>query len=188
VLGLVEEGIRAREFRRVDPNQFLPSAIGSIVHYFLTAPLRQKFVPRLNFNTPQAIQERRAAVLDYIAAALFADRDAGIKLAAKIAARRAATLRREAVAARSQKTRPAASPASDAARPIPRRVPTTPQSPAEAIDPASTEPSSPGGYRWVDRWFPDFETANRIMAEEAKRSRKSRAKRLTTPGEKAGPK
>jgi len=95
VLALVEEGVRTREFRRVDPNQFLPSAIGSIVHYFLTAPLRQKFVPGLDFTTPQAIQERRAAVLDFIAAALFTDRDAGIKLAARIAAQRPATAHRK---------------------------------------------------------------------------------------------
>ncbi len=85
VLELVEEGVQRREFRAVDPNQFLPSAIGSIVHYFLTAPLRQKFMPEMDFNSAEAIQQRRAAVLDFIAAALFADREAGIKLAARIA-------------------------------------------------------------------------------------------------------
>jgi TetR/AcrR family transcriptional regulator len=87
VLGLVEEGIRSREFRPVDPNQFLPSAIGSIVHYFLTAPLRKKFVPEMYTSSANVIQERRAAVLDFIAAALFVDRDAGIELAANIARR-----------------------------------------------------------------------------------------------------
>ncbi len=86
VLALVQEGVKSREFRDVDPQQFLPSAIGSIVHYFLTAPVRQKFTPELDVNSAQAIEQRRAAVLDFIAAALFADRDAGIKLAAKIAA------------------------------------------------------------------------------------------------------
>src|SRR5579871_6408047 len=87
VLGLVQEGVKRREFRAIDPNQFLPSAIGSIVHYFLTAPLRQKFLPELDTTGALAIQQRRAAVLDFIAASLFADRDAGVKLAAKIAAR-----------------------------------------------------------------------------------------------------
>jgi TetR/AcrR family transcriptional regulator len=86
VLGLVEEGIRRREFRAVDPNQFMPSAIGSIVHYFLTAPLRQKFMPGMDFTSAKAIQQRRAAVLDFVAAALFTDREAGIKLAARMAA------------------------------------------------------------------------------------------------------
>jgi len=87
VLALVQEGVKRREFRAIDPNQFLPSAIGSIVHYFLTAPLRQKFLPELDTTGALAIQQRRAAVLDFIAASLFADREAGVKLAAKIAAR-----------------------------------------------------------------------------------------------------
>jgi TetR/AcrR family transcriptional regulator len=94
VLELVEEGVKHREFRAVDPNQFVPSAIGSIVHYFLTAPLRQKFMPEIDFSGPKAIRQRRAAVLDFIAAALFVNREAGIKLAAKIAARAPASQQR----------------------------------------------------------------------------------------------
>lgn len=86
VLALVGEGVKRGEFRAVDPNQFIPSAIGSIVHYFLTAPLRERFMPERDTRGPKAIQQRRAAVLDFIAAALFANREAGIKLAAKIAA------------------------------------------------------------------------------------------------------
>jgi len=84
VIALVEQGITAGEFRKVNPVQVLPSAIGAIVHYFLTAPLRERFLrdePGLAMTT---IEDRRAAVLDFIAAALFADRAAGIKLAAKI--------------------------------------------------------------------------------------------------------
>jgi TetR/AcrR family transcriptional regulator len=85
VLKLLESGLKSGEFRSVDPVHFLPSAIGSIVHYFLTAPLRSKFMNE-NPWARHSIPERRAAVLDFIAAALFADRDAGIKLAARIAA------------------------------------------------------------------------------------------------------
>jgi len=92
VLGLVQEGVNSGEFRAVDANQFLPSAIGSIVHYFLTAPVRQKFIPNVDFSAAEVICERRAAVLDFIAAALFAERDAGINLAAKIAARSSESL------------------------------------------------------------------------------------------------
>jgi TetR/AcrR family transcriptional regulator len=87
VAGLLQDGVKSREFRGIDPNHFLPSAIGSIVHYFLTAPVRQKFMPGIDFNTPEAIAERRAATLDFLAAALFADREHGIELAAAIAAR-----------------------------------------------------------------------------------------------------
>ncbi len=88
IVGLLQEGIDSGEFRTVDPNQFAPSAIGSIVHYFLTAPLRRKFMKE-NPSSAEVIQERRAAVLDFIAAALFSDRDAGVKLAARIAAQNA---------------------------------------------------------------------------------------------------
>ena len=73
ILGLLQEGIDSGEFRAVDPAQFAPSAVGSIVHYFLTAPLRRKFMKE-NPSSAQVIPERRAAVLDFIAAALFADR------------------------------------------------------------------------------------------------------------------
>jgi len=84
VLALLQEGVESGEFRPVDPAQFVPTAIGSIVHYFLTAPLRQRFV-KLMPMAELSLEDRRAAVLDFIAAALFADRAAGIKLAAKIA-------------------------------------------------------------------------------------------------------
>ena len=84
IVGLLQEGIDSGEFRAVQAVQFAPSAMGSIVHYYLTAPLRRKFMNE-NPSSTQTIQERRAAVLDFIAAALFADRDAGVKLAAETA-------------------------------------------------------------------------------------------------------
>jgi TetR/AcrR family transcriptional regulator len=85
VLALLQEGVDSGEFRPVDPAQFVPTAIGSIVHYFLTAPLRQRFLKLMPMPEP-SIEERRAAVLDFIAAALFTDRQTGIKLAARISA------------------------------------------------------------------------------------------------------
>jgi len=85
ILGVLEEGIATGEFRFVQAEQFMPSAVGTIVHYFAVAPLLRKFRPLDPFSR-QAIRERRAAVLDFAAAALFTDRDAGIQLAAKIAA------------------------------------------------------------------------------------------------------
>ena len=84
IFGLMQEGIRTGEFRPVNPSQSIPSTIGSIVHYFLTAPLRQRFMHLMPIPEPP-IEERRAAVLDFIAAALFADREAGTRLAAQIA-------------------------------------------------------------------------------------------------------
>jgi TetR/AcrR family transcriptional regulator len=64
------EGIADGEFRRVDPVHFVPSMVAMIVFYFSSAPMMQRIV---GFNplTPERIAERRAAVLDFISAALF---------------------------------------------------------------------------------------------------------------------
>jgi TetR/AcrR family transcriptional regulator len=160
VLGLVQEGVKSGEFRPVDPNQFLPSVIGCIVHYFLTAPVRQKFMPGADFNSAEAIQQRRAAVLDFIAAALFADREKGVALAANTAATETAVAR---PAKRKHRARPPAAP-------LPLKPPT---SPAFLCDhPEAT------GYVFGSRWFPDPETADAVLqAEQAQRERR-KAKRL----------
>ena len=86
VLAVLREGIESGEFRAVEPMQFMPSAVGSIVHYFGIAPLLRKFRSVDPFST-EALQQRRAAVMDFAAAALFVNRDAGVTLAADIAAR-----------------------------------------------------------------------------------------------------
>jgi len=48
-----------------------------IVFYFSSAPVMQRIV-RFNPLTPQRIAERRAAVLDFISAALFLPRTSGV--------------------------------------------------------------------------------------------------------------
>lgn len=70
VSGVLREGIKSGEFRAVDPAQFVPSMIAMIVFYFSSAPMMQKIV---GFNplAVDRIAERRAAVLDFISAALF---------------------------------------------------------------------------------------------------------------------
>lgn len=67
---VTREGIASGDFRAVDPAHFVPSMVAMIVFYFSSAPMMQKIV---GFNplSPQRIAERRAAVLDFIAAALF---------------------------------------------------------------------------------------------------------------------
>ena len=194
VLALVQEGVTSGEFRPVDPNQFLPSAIGSIVHYFLTAPLREKFMPQHHASTKQAIQQRRAAVLDFIAAGLFADRDAGIALAASVAAQPTARPGR-ALAAPVRKIgdqRRGAAPPPQPAPPSP--VPQQEQTPIQAIDPAADSPDPqsesrrPTGYTWINRWFPDFETARKVLEAEKLHSRSKRRKPPITPGNERGPK
>jgi TetR/AcrR family transcriptional regulator len=67
---LLQKGIAEGEFRKVDPAHFVPSMIAMIVFYFSSAPVMQRIV---GFNplSPERIAERRAAVLDFISAALF---------------------------------------------------------------------------------------------------------------------
>jgi len=67
---LMRKGIADGEFRRVNPIHFVPSMVAMIVFYFSSAPMMQKIV---GFNplTTERIAERRAAVLDFISAALF---------------------------------------------------------------------------------------------------------------------
>jgi TetR/AcrR family transcriptional regulator len=70
---LLHKGIAEGEFRKVDPVHFVPSMVAMIVFYFSSAPVMQRIV-RFNPLTPQRIAERRAAVLDFISAALFQPR------------------------------------------------------------------------------------------------------------------
>jgi TetR/AcrR family transcriptional regulator len=67
---LLAQGIAHGEFRKVDPVHFIPSMLAVIVFYFSSARVMQRIV-HFNPLTPQRIAERRAAVLDFISAALF---------------------------------------------------------------------------------------------------------------------
>jgi AcrR family transcriptional regulator len=85
VLEVLRQGIGRGEFRDVEPGQFAPTMAATIVSYFVSPVVR-----RLRTSDPytaEAIRKRRAAVLDFIAAALFVDRAAGLKLAAEVATR-----------------------------------------------------------------------------------------------------
>lgn len=67
---VIQKGIAGGEFRPVNPVHFVPSMVAMIVFYFSSAPTMQKIV---GFNplTPERSAERRAAILDFISAALF---------------------------------------------------------------------------------------------------------------------
>jgi TetR/AcrR family transcriptional regulator len=86
VFEVLQQGIGAGEFRAVDPAQFAPTMAATIVWYFVVSPVVRRLRPDDPYS-PRAIAQRRAAVLDFIAAALFVNRSAGLKLAAEIAAR-----------------------------------------------------------------------------------------------------
>ncbi|HXW91088.1 MAG TPA: TetR/AcrR family transcriptional regulator [Terriglobales bacterium] len=67
---VIRRGIAAGEFRPMNPLQFIPSMVALVVFYFISAPVTKSV---LGFDplSAERIAERRAAVLDFIAAALF---------------------------------------------------------------------------------------------------------------------
>ena len=67
---VLKEGMERGEFRCVDPIQFIPSVISIIVFYFTTAPI-MKVVTGFDPMSPERLAERRAAVVDFVSAALF---------------------------------------------------------------------------------------------------------------------
>jgi TetR/AcrR family transcriptional regulator len=67
---LLREGIAGGEFRPIDPVHFIPSIVAIIIFYFSGAPVMRRIV-RFDPLEPRRIAERRAAVLDFISAALF---------------------------------------------------------------------------------------------------------------------
>lgn len=68
---VLKAGIASGEFRAVDPIQFVPSIIAIVVFYFTNAPV-MRIMTKTDPLTPERVAARRAAVLDFIAAALFA--------------------------------------------------------------------------------------------------------------------
>ncbi len=68
---LLEEGIGAGQFRQVNIVHFIPSMVSVIVFYFITAAPIMHVVIGANALSSELIAERRAAVLDFITAALF---------------------------------------------------------------------------------------------------------------------
>lgn len=67
---LLKEGAESGDFRLVNPMHFIPSMVSVIVFYFASAPV-MKVMTGFDPMSPQRIAERRAAVLDFISAALF---------------------------------------------------------------------------------------------------------------------
>ena len=67
---VVREGIVTGIFRPVDPVQFIPSMVAVVVHYFGSAAFL-KLMTNVDPLSPEKLATRRAAVLDFISAALF---------------------------------------------------------------------------------------------------------------------
>lgn len=67
---VLQKGIAQGDFRKVDPAHFVTSMVAIVVFYFSSALVTQRIVGFNPLNA-QRIAERRAAVLDFISAALF---------------------------------------------------------------------------------------------------------------------
>lgn len=66
----LRQGMERGEFRAVDPMNFIPSMIAVIVFHFNAAPVMRLMIGG-NPMSAKSLASRRAAVLDFIAAALF---------------------------------------------------------------------------------------------------------------------
>ena len=71
---VLKEGIAAGDFRPVDPMQFVPTMISVIVFYFTNAPVMRIMSGKDPLDA-ELVSSRRAAVLDFISAALFQHAD-----------------------------------------------------------------------------------------------------------------
>jgi len=85
VTSVIRRGIDGRQFRPIDPGHLVLSIIGVNVFHVVSAPVR-KAMSQIEAPMPDSLAERRAAILDFIAASIFSDRDEGIRLAARIVA------------------------------------------------------------------------------------------------------
>lgn len=63
-------GIASGEFRAIDPQDFISSMVALVIFYFASAPVA-KAVSGVDPLSPARLAQRRAAVLDFISAALF---------------------------------------------------------------------------------------------------------------------
>jgi AcrR family transcriptional regulator len=73
VAEMLREGAEKRQFRSVNPMDFLPSMVGIIIFYFSTAPA-MKTLLKIDLLSKVRIAERRTFVLEFISAALFTDK------------------------------------------------------------------------------------------------------------------
>jgi TetR/AcrR family transcriptional regulator len=64
-------GIASGEIRPLDPMDVLPSLIALNIFYFSSAPMMRLLAPGIDPLSPRRVAQRRAAVLDFVSAAIF---------------------------------------------------------------------------------------------------------------------
>ena len=82
---LVREGIESGELIHADWLQMQLASIGANVFYFLSAPVWRIIHDNDPF-TPEALDQRRRAVVEFLGQAIFADRQRGADIAARVLA------------------------------------------------------------------------------------------------------
>ncbi len=68
---VIQQGIARGEIRRVDPLQVVPSLIALNIFYFSAVPVMRTLMPGTDPLSAERVAQRRAAVLDFVSAALF---------------------------------------------------------------------------------------------------------------------
>jgi TetR/AcrR family transcriptional regulator len=82
---MVREGIDAGELIRADWLQIHLATLGANVFYFLSAPVWRILLPSEPF-APTALEYRRKALIEFLGQAIFADRQRGAEIAARVIA------------------------------------------------------------------------------------------------------
>jgi TetR/AcrR family transcriptional regulator len=82
---MVREGIEAGELIQADWMQIHLATLGANVFYFLSAPIWRILLPYEPF-APEALAQRRTALVEFLGQAIFADRQHGAELAARVLA------------------------------------------------------------------------------------------------------
>ncbi len=85
MLALAEEGIRSGELINVEPTQVGYAILGQNVFYFLSAPMMKLIAETDPFHV-SALEFRRRAAVEFLGQSLFADRDYGAAVAARVLA------------------------------------------------------------------------------------------------------
>jgi TetR/AcrR family transcriptional regulator len=68
---VMREGVARGDIRDLDPMDVMPSLVGLNIFYFSSAPMMRLLMPGIDPLAPEQVARRRAAVLDFISAAIF---------------------------------------------------------------------------------------------------------------------
>jgi TetR/AcrR family transcriptional regulator len=68
---VIREGIARGEIRDLNPLDVVPSLIALNIFYFSSAPVIRLLMPGIDPLAPEQVARRRAAVLDFVSAAMF---------------------------------------------------------------------------------------------------------------------